>query len=61
MRIDILVSALPRGINDLEMSIEEQNIKNSIGKLLHDMGYKKFIIAGSDMISDKLKSKVVLD
>lgn len=61
MRIDILISTLPKGINDLEMAIEEQNIKNAIGKMLSDMGYTKFIVAGSDMLQDDVKGKVVLD
>lgn len=61
MRIDILVSVLPKGINDLEISIEEHNLKNAIGKALAEAGYEKFIVAGSDMIKDDVKKKVVLD
>ena len=61
MRIDILVSVLPKGVNDLEVSIEEHNLKNAIGKVLVELGYKKFTVAGSDMINEDVKKKVVLD
>lgn len=61
MRIDIVVSVLSESKNHLEASIEEHNLKNSIGKLLHEMGYEKFTVAGSDMLSDETKNKVVLD
>ena len=61
MRIDILVSVLPKGINDLEAGIEEYNLKNAIGKLLAEQGYEKFIVAGSDILNENVKNKVVLD
>ena len=61
MRIDILVSVLSKGINDLERSIEEHNLKNAIGKVLSEYGYEKFTVAGSDIINESVKKKVVLD
>lgn len=61
IRIDILVSVLAKGINDLETSIEEHNLKNVIGRAVFDSGYEKFVIAGSDLLSDDTKGKVVLD
>lgn len=61
MRIDILVSVIPKGINELEKAMEEQNLKNVIGKAVFDSGYQKFVIAGSDLLSDNTKAKVVLD
>jgi len=61
MRIDILVSVLSKGINDLERSIEEYNLKNAIGKVLLEYGYEKFTVAGSDIINESVKKKVVLD
>lgn len=61
VRIDILVSVLLKGINDLEAGIEEHNLKNAIGKLLAEQGYEKFIVAGSDIINENVKNKVVLD
>ena len=60
MRIDILVSVLPKGINDLEVGVEEHNLKNAIGKLLADQGYK-FVVAGSEIVNEGTKKKVVLD
>jgi hypothetical protein len=61
VRIDILVSVIPKGINELEKAMEEQNLKNVIGKAVFDSGYQKFVIAGSDLLSDNTKAKVVLD
>lgn len=60
MRIDILVSCLPKGMNELDIAIEEHNLINEIAKLLNDKGYK-FVIADSDIIRDDVKNKVVLD
>jgi hypothetical protein len=60
MRIDILVSAIPKGINELEMAIEERNLINDIARLLSDKGYK-YAIADSDVIRDDVKTRVVLD
>jgi hypothetical protein len=61
MRIDVLVSVLSKGINDLECAIEEENLRQAIGKLLYEQGYTKFTVVGSDIINDNVKSKVVLD
>lgn len=61
MRIDILVSVLSKGINDLEAITEEHNLRNAIAKLLVEKGYEKFVVAGSDMIRDDVKGKVTLD
>lgn len=47
--------------NHLEVEIEELNLKNSIGKLLYDMGYEKYTVAGSELLNDNIKNKVVLD
>ena len=59
MRIDILVSVISNGINDLESSVEEHNLKNDIKQLLEEKGYKKFSLSGSD--KTKTKGKVSLD
>lgn len=61
MRIDIALSVIPKGINDLEVYMEEQNIKNEIGRLLREKGYDRFIVVGSDILNEETKSKVVLD
>lgn len=61
MRIDILVSVLSKEVDNLETIIEEHNLKNEIAKLLVEKGYEKFIVAGSDMISDDVKRKATLD
>lgn len=55
MRIDILVSVIPKGINRLEVTIEENNLKNAIGKLLTEKGYDKFTVASNDIINDNVK------
>lgn len=61
MRIDILISVLSKGINDLEASLEEHNLKNDIGKLLWESGYDKFTVVGSDILNPDVKGKVTLD
>ena len=40
MRIDILVSVLPKGVNALEV----HNLKNAIAKTVREHGYKKFVV-----------------
>ena len=55
LRIDILVSVIPKGINRLEVTIEENNLKNAIGKLLTEKGYDKFTVASNDIINDNVK------
>jgi len=60
MRIDILVSAISKGINEIEVAIEEHNLINDIARLLSDKGYK-YAIADSDIIRDDVKARVVLD
>lgn len=55
MRIDILVSVIPKGINHLEVAIEENNLKNAIGKLLTEKGYDKFTVVSNDIINDNVK------
>lgn len=44
MRIDILVSVLPKGVNALEVGVEELNLKNAIAKTVREHGYEKFIV-----------------
>lgn len=61
MRIDIIISVLSKETNQLKAALEEYELKNSIGKLLYEKGYKKFVVAGSDVLSDKIKDKIVLD
>lgn len=58
MRIDICISALPKGTNDLQTWAEEQNLKQDISNLLITKGYTKYIIAGSEMIRDEIKDNL---
>lgn len=56
-RIDIVVSALAKGINDLEATVEEKKLEYEIAKLLREKGYKKYFVASGDMVSEKINSK----
>lgn len=51
MRIDLLVSVLPKETDSLKTFIEEDKLKNIICKLLAEKGYKKFTVASSDAIN----------
>jgi hypothetical protein len=61
IRIDILVSALPKGINELEQQMEEENLRQAIGKLLGECGYTKFVVVGGSYLNKDTKAKVALD
>ena len=61
IRIDILASVLSRGINALEQEIEEENLRQAIGKFLVEQGYTKFVVTGGSFLNKDIKEKAVLD
>ena len=62
MRIDILVSVLAKEEKDEFKKYEKElELRNLIGRLLHEQGYKRFVIVGSKFLNDNVKKKIKLD
>lgn len=51
---NLLISYLFKSYNPFRQVDEEQELKKEIAKLLSSKGYKKFIIADDELITDKL-------
>ncbi len=62
MRIDILVSVLAKEEKDEFKKYEKElELRNLIGRLLREQGYKRFVIVGSKFLNDNVKKKIKLD